>query len=642
MTKVLHFGRPLNNWSNIIHLKILNMNRFTKKTFGLLVLLLITVLTFGQRNLRKVDCQVSQTHQIYQDVTHGINPVTVPNQSEFNYNKLATSNYSRGVLYDNGPFITQPGAGSGGSDYSTLQFGSLGMSLISTSIQILDGNSIADDFTVDDTWTVSTITFFAMISNPNTSSPIIDFRFQIWDGDPTNGGSVIYGDLNTNKLISTEWSNGWRTIDFDLSESRPIMNVVADASGLVLTPGTYWIEFSGELDGPLTEGPWCSPITILDETTTGNALSNSNGEWSPVIDLGAMTPQGFPFIIEGTTLPQNDLAITEIIAPSTGVTLGIEEVSITIENNGENSQSNFEVTYSVAGTSTVTEIVTVTLESMESYNYTFAVLADLTAFEMYEIEACVNLPGDENPANDCIIKIVENLRYCIPAYSTGCNFGHGFSDFALAEIENYDSGCANLNGMGWSQYFGLGPAMLVAGSNYTITMASSLIGNNATVWVDWNDNNHFEETEIVVNNFNMGNSGELYEIDFNVPVDAIIGQHYMRARINFDNPCEDPCAMYVSGEAEDYLIEVVDEVSILGQLSNSLKLFPNPASVVVNISSEFNIDKIIVYDYTGSVLIEEIVGNNHCQINTLNLNSGIYIFKILVNNHTILKKVVIE
>ncbi len=40
--------------------------------------------------------------------------------------------------------------------------------------------------------------------------------------------------------------------------------------GTALAQGTYWVQSA--TDGSLASGPWAPPITILGQTTTGNAL----------------------------------------------------------------------------------------------------------------------------------------------------------------------------------------------------------------------------------------------------------------------------------------------------------------------------------------------------------------------------------
>ncbi|KAB2966143.1 MAG: hypothetical protein F9K18_06005 [Thermoanaerobaculia bacterium] len=203
------------------------------------------------------------------------------------------------VLHDNGPLVTHPGGGAGGADASALQT-ALGMTIFGYGHQISANNRVADDFTVPGPapWTIDTITFFAYQTGSTTTSTINDVRVQIWDGIPGAAGSnVVFGDLVTNRLASSTWTNAYRVTDTTITDSaRPIMaNVVT--IGTTLPPGTYWLDwFCG---GTLASGPWAPPVTILGSTGSGNAMqSTAGGAFAPLIDVG---PQDFPFVIEGTS-----------------------------------------------------------------------------------------------------------------------------------------------------------------------------------------------------------------------------------------------------------------------------------------------------------------------------------------------------
>ncbi len=204
----------------------------------------------------------------------------------------------QGVLYDNGPLVNSAGTGAGGADESQLQ-GSLGMSTLGFGHQTSAGNTIADDFTIPagQTWDITAWTFFAYQTGSSTSSTMTQLFVQIWDGPPNGGGSVIAGNLTTNVLASTAFSNIYRVTDTTSgATNRPIMSQTANVA-LSLGEGTYWIEW--QTDGSLTSGPWAPPITINGLTTTGNALQWT-GSWGPANDNSSATQQGFPFIIEGT------------------------------------------------------------------------------------------------------------------------------------------------------------------------------------------------------------------------------------------------------------------------------------------------------------------------------------------------------
>jgi len=202
----------------------------------------------------------------------------------------------QGVLWDNGPLVNEPGAGAGGADASSLQT-VLGMNVYGFGAQNALGYHIADDFDVTDSWTINSITFYSYQTGSTTTSTIDGVYVQIWDGAPDGGGAVIWGDMVTNCLTTTGWSNIYRVLDTNLlATSRPIMEVVADTSGLTLTPGTYWVDVS--LTGTLGSGPWMPPITINTQTTTGNAMQFT-AAWAPMMDSGTATQQGIPFIIDG-------------------------------------------------------------------------------------------------------------------------------------------------------------------------------------------------------------------------------------------------------------------------------------------------------------------------------------------------------
>jgi len=203
------------------------------------------------------------------------------------------------TLYDNGPLTTHPGGGFGGADASALQT-ALGMGTYGYGHQITAGLSIADDFTISGAaWNIDAIEFFAYQTGSSTTSTFTDYHVQIYDGDPSAGGSVIWGDLSTNVLSATTWTNIYRVLDTDLlASNRPIMvNTVNIVPALNLSAGTYWIEWQAA--GTLGSGPWAPAVTVLGSTGTGNALQNT-GAWAPAMDVG---PQDFPFIIYGDAGP---------------------------------------------------------------------------------------------------------------------------------------------------------------------------------------------------------------------------------------------------------------------------------------------------------------------------------------------------
>lgn len=205
------------------------------------------------------------------------------------------------VLYDNGPLVTQPGGGAGGADLSELQV-DLGMNTLGFGHQFASVNSIADDFAVPPGgWQIDEITFFAYQTGSTTTSTITGVYVRIWDGPPDAGGTIVFGDLTTNRLLTTQWSNIYRASNASPTDTqRPIMASVATI-GTTLAEGTYWVEWA--TDGSGASGPWAPPISILGVTSTGNGKQNIAGTWGEALDSGTATQQGFPFIIDGNVVP---------------------------------------------------------------------------------------------------------------------------------------------------------------------------------------------------------------------------------------------------------------------------------------------------------------------------------------------------
>lgn len=222
---------------------------------------------------------------------------------------LASAPAAAQVLFNNGPLVTDPGAGAGGADVSRLQ-GNLGLTTFGFAANVNAPSPgpfrVAEDFSVTGAgWRITNLRFFTYQTGSTTTSTINQLRVAIWNGRPGDVGStIIFGDSTTNRLTSTGFSNIYRTLETDLQNtSRPIM--FADAAvDFELSAGTYWIDWG--LAGTLGSGPWVPPISIVGQTSTGNARQRQSTGWINVEDTGVPgATQGLPFIISGTRLDQS-------------------------------------------------------------------------------------------------------------------------------------------------------------------------------------------------------------------------------------------------------------------------------------------------------------------------------------------------
>ncbi len=217
--------------------------------------------------------------------TRTINPQPLPHYTEM------------AELYTNGPFMNAPGAGPNGADGSVLQT-NLGLTSFGFAFNNVTPFRIADNFTVvGATWTIDSIKVFGYQTGSTTTSTFTGLYVRVYNGDPRNGGTVVWGDVTTNIMIATRWTGVYRYTDTTPGTTRPIMMIVGATPGLVLPPGDYWVEFGTTGSG--SSGPWCPPITITGQAVTGDAIQWANNAWAALVD--GTNAQDVPFIFYGSS-----------------------------------------------------------------------------------------------------------------------------------------------------------------------------------------------------------------------------------------------------------------------------------------------------------------------------------------------------
>jgi len=75
---------------------------------------------------------------------------------------------------------------------------------------------------------------------------------------------------------------------------------------------------------------------------------------------------------------------------------------------------------------------------------------------------------------------------------------------------------------------------------------------------------------------------------------------------------------------------------------NAVTVFPNPVKDIMTVQANCNIKEIYVYNATGQLVINKMVNTTRVTISTTGLSAGIYSLKAIMDNDTIIKKVVIQ
>ena len=163
--------------------------------------------------------------------------------------------------------------------------------------------------------------------------------------------------------------------------------------------------------------------------------------------------------------------------------------------------------------------------------------------------------------------------YCIP--EANCSYGDGLTGFALENINNMNSGCSP---DGYGNFTDMSTD-LQPGDTYTVSLQTGYDSQMACLWIDFNSNKEFEEDEMLINDFNLASSGQIYTVDITIPPTTNGGMKRMRVRANWQNSAADPCEDFSYGETEDYTVNIVG-----GALTVYVSC--NPAEICLGESSE--------------------------------------------------------
>lgn len=285
-------------------------------------------------------------------------------------------------------------------------------------------------------------------------------------------------------------------------------------------------------------------------TFTATADLSTEGDYNFKLWTALVTDENLPndtLITTVTHAYSDDIGVTAINEPVTGTGLGMENIQVVIENFGTDAQTDFPVAFQIDGGTPVTETVAGPLNPGEDMPYTFTATGDFTGVGAYNIKAFTDLAGDGNLFNDTTEVDIEHLN-CTP--ESFCGFGDGFTNFTLGTIDN-DTECSP---DGYGDYTELSTD-LARGETHTVSVTSGWDPQFFTVWIDYNDNFYFEESEKVVSAFESDLGGST---TFDIPADAPLGEHLLRAKSS-DNEgnVADPCTDMTYGETEDYTVNIV-------------------------------------------------------------------------------------
>ncbi len=361
-----------------------------------------------------------------QDLSKDGKASSVSSVIKTDHNSVTSPNFSstdnKSLLYSNGPFRTDIGTGTGGADVSMLVTPLVNYGFGHNSVAFMH---VADDVLINATsWTIDSLVFYSYQTGSTLTSTFTSVHVAIWNGDPTVAGStIVWGDTTTNRLSRSVFSGCYRA-NVLTGATRPIMRNVVNVPAVLLTGGTYWIQWASA--GSVASGPWANPITIAGTSVTGNAKQKIGAAaWTNLLD--GTYGVGLPFDVYGTQVA------AACPFPTTLTASNITDVSASLGWTETGSATLWNIEYGVTGFTqgTGTDIVGTTTNPHA--------LAGLTANTTYDYYVQSNCGGSQSTwagpftFSTAACPLANQCNYVIDFTDT---YGDGWNGAALDIIQN--------------------------------------------------------------------------------------------------------------------------------------------------------------------------------------------------------------
>jgi bacillolysin len=167
--------------------------------------------------------------------------------------------------------------------------------------------------------------------------------------------------------------------------------------------------------------------------------------------------------------------------------------------------------------------------------------------------------------------------------------------------------------------------------------SGQFISKNYKIYIDYNNNNIFEETEIVHGPASINNTGNI-NFTLSIPSTAALGSHKMRVIMARTGTSITGCINGHNGETEDYLVNItgsgnkstgMEEIAQAEQ--EKLTIYPNPVTDILSVQVS-SASEVKIYDMVGKLVYHQQASENKMQINVSQWPSAQYVIEAIYEN----------
>ncbi|MBG6111826.1 chitodextrinase [Flavobacterium sp. CG_9.10] len=374
-----------------------------------------------------------------------------------------------------------------------------------------------------------------------------------------------------------------------------------------------------------TTTPVSGSFTIPSTATSGATRMRVSMKYNAIPTACETFPYGQ---VEDYTI--NIVAGTpDTTAPTTPAALAASGTTQTTTNlTWTASTDNVAVTgYEVYQGATLKATVTGTTYAVSgltaSTAYTFSVKAK---------DAAGNISASSNIVN------VTTLAVVVSTYCT--SQGNSVADEKIGKVVLGTINNTSTGGTGYTDFTSISTNLTLNTANtITITPAwtSTAYSEGYSVWVDYNQDGDFADAGEQVWT-KAASTTTPVSGTFTIPATATIGSTRMRVSMKY-NAIPTACEAFSYGQVEDYTINIVSGAKQSETSRNTItdiKLYPNPTSSIINVTSVSENATFKVYNLLGQMIINGKLSNG--SIDVSNINAGNYILEITDKETTSVKR----
>jgi hypothetical protein len=433
---------------------------------------------------------------------------------------------------------------------------------------------------------VSTASDSVSLTGLNTST---SYDFYVQSDCGSNVGTWI-GPLNFTTMVDAgtcgfftvdlfdSFGDGWNGNGLIVSVNGVVYDTLTIASG---NNATYLIpsdvgdvlDFDYVIDAYATGGnTWVSENSYTITSSSGNSVANV------AYDAALAT---VPSTLGVVACPQNDLAIVAAVAPS-GCDLAVETVEIWVVNEGNISESNFDVSYGVNGAAPTIETIAGPLAAGDTVMYVFTQTTDMSIDGIYNFASHVYLTNDSDTLDNNFLFDGENFVTPAAPTTIGDTICNGDTAMVSAPASDY-------------AYW------------YDAATGGNLVGEG---------------------------------IDLNVSP-SVTTSYFAESGIEvIGSATNDTCR---SASRTEAVVTVEDCSNIIDLAFGDLRIYPNPNNGLFTITNSQEMTDVVITDLQGKIVYNRRnINLNKVNVELNDLERGMYMINIKTENDITSKTIVVQ